>query len=208
MRLHARRLEVVRRAVAKLGAKSRVLKERPPLTIANSAKRPQRCQMLVIDLKSAPTGRVIIFSDEKTWKADPVIKRRNDRYLSHGKEDDSVKNKTSSIRHVARLRCIKWCSDTSVLVLLWVSTNFKGIRGQVSLVIYHCCASTGWCPSKYIQSSATYPARANFLLLIEKYVPPPFSPDANPLNNAFYRILKSERAMFVSQTEHLSNGNR
>ena len=65
-----------------------------------------------------------------------------------------VKNETSSIRHVDRLRCIQWRSDTSDLVYVWVSTDCKGIRGQVSWqvgsldeehlwhVICHCCAST------------------------------------------------------------------
>jgi hypothetical protein len=72
MRQHARRLGVgtatVRRAVAKLGGKSLVRVERPLLTPAIRAKRLERCQRL----KSAPVGRVIIFSDEKTWTVDPV----------------------------------------------------------------------------------------------------------------------------------------
>jgi transposase len=83
MRQHARRLGVgtatVRRAVAKLGGKSLVMVERPLLTPTIRAKCLERCQRLMPDLKSAPTGRVIIFSDEKTcWTVDPVRNRRND----------------------------------------------------------------------------------------------------------------------------------
>ena len=72
-RQHARRLEVeaatLRQAVAKLGAKSRVIAEWPLRSLAIRAKRLERYQMLVNDLKSAPARRVITFSDEKTWKS-------------------------------------------------------------------------------------------------------------------------------------------
>ena len=76
MRQHARRLGVrtvtVRRAVAKLGAKSLVIVERHETWLdsdsrpATLIKRLERCQRLVNDLKSASAGRVKIFSDEKT----------------------------------------------------------------------------------------------------------------------------------------------
>ena len=86
IRQYARRLGVeavtVRQAVSKLGAKSRVIVERPLLMPAIRAKRLERCQMLVNNLKPALDGRVIIFSDKKNWTVDPVKNRRNDRYLS------------------------------------------------------------------------------------------------------------------------------
>ena len=73
----------MRRAVAKLGVKSRVIVERPLLILDICAKRLERCQMLVNDSESASAGRVIIFSDEKTWSVDPVRNRRNDRYPTY-----------------------------------------------------------------------------------------------------------------------------
>ena len=42
------------------------------------------------------------------------------------------KNEKSSTRHVARFCCIQWRSDASVLVLVWVSTDCKALRGQTS----------------------------------------------------------------------------
>ncbi|KAF2358387.1 Tubulin/FtsZ GTPase domain [Trinorchestia longiramus] len=48
-----------------------VIVERPLLTPTIRAKRLERCQRLMNDLKSAPPGRKIIFS-EKTWTVDPV----------------------------------------------------------------------------------------------------------------------------------------
>ena len=49
------------------------------------------CKVLVNDTKSVPAGRVIIFSDEKTWTVDPVRNRRNVFYLSLGEEDESAR---------------------------------------------------------------------------------------------------------------------
>ncbi|KAF2358860.1 CHCH protein [Trinorchestia longiramus] len=76
VRQHARRLEggvaTIRRAVSKLRGKSLVFVERPLLTPSICAKRFERCQSLMNDLKSAPPGRMIIFSDEKTWTVDQV----------------------------------------------------------------------------------------------------------------------------------------
>ena len=58
IREHARRHGVgaatVRRTVAKVEAKSRVIVERPLLTPANGAKRLENCPMLVNDIKSVP----------------------------------------------------------------------------------------------------------------------------------------------------------
>ena len=86
-----------RRDVAKLGTKSCVIVERPMLKPAIRAKRLDRCQMLVNDLKSAPATRVIILSDDKTWIVDPVITRKNDRYSSFGESGCSL----SKTKHAA-----------------------------------------------------------------------------------------------------------
>ena len=64
------------------------------------------------------------------------------------------------------------------LVPVWVSTDCKGLRGQVSWqvgsldqwhlrhVICRCSALTRWYPSTHIQSSATFSAKAKFFLLV------------------------------------------
>ena len=114
MRQHARRLGVgvatVQRAVAKLGAKFRVIVERPLLMPAIHAKHFERCQTLVNNFKSASAVRVIIFSDEKTWTFDPVRNRRTNHYLSlFGRGWECllhfVETETSSICHVAWFCC-------------------------------------------------------------------------------------------------------
>ena len=128
MRQHARRLGVgsaaVRRAVAKLEAKSCVIVERPLLTPVICAKRLERCQMLVNYLTSAPAGKVI-FSDEKAWTVDPVRNRRNGRHLSLGKEDESActfpktKHPTSVMLHgfVA--------SNGAVMPMVWFLSGYR-----------------------------------------------------------------------------------
>ncbi|KAF2367070.1 hypothetical protein FHG87_002173 [Trinorchestia longiramus] len=57
--------------VAKLGGKSLVIVEKPLFTPAIRSNRLERCQKLMNDLKFTLPGRVIIFSDEKTWTFDP-----------------------------------------------------------------------------------------------------------------------------------------
>ena len=51
----------------------------------------EHCKVLVNGLKSAPDGRVIIFSDEKTWTFYPVRYRKNDLYLSLREEGESTR---------------------------------------------------------------------------------------------------------------------
>ena len=76
--------------------------------------------MLVNDLKSTSAGRVIIFSDEKTWTVDSVRNRRNNRYLFLGEEDESA-------RTLSKMK-----PPASVMSLGFVASNFpvmpSGIR--------------------------------------------------------------------------------
>jgi hypothetical protein len=61
----------VSRVVKKLGARSRRLQERPLLSAKNILDRKNRCKKLINNMKGAPAGRVIVFSDEKIFTVDP-----------------------------------------------------------------------------------------------------------------------------------------
>ena len=50
----------------------------------------ERAKKLLNSLKSAPAGRIIFFSDEKTFTVDPVRNRQNERYLKHKDDDPEV----------------------------------------------------------------------------------------------------------------------
>lgn len=86
IREHARRFEVseaaVRKGCRKLGFKSRIRQRRPLLDERMRGLRLVRSRVLLNNLKSAPSGRIIFFSDEKTFTVSEAYNRRNDRYLA------------------------------------------------------------------------------------------------------------------------------
>ena len=73
--------------------------ERPLITPAIRTKHLERCQMLVNDPKSAPAGRVIIFSDVMIWTVDLVSNRRTVCCMSPGEGDESVRTLSKS-KHI------------------------------------------------------------------------------------------------------------
>ena len=108
--------------MAKLGAKSRVIVERPLLTPALCL---EPCQMLVKDPKSAPARRVIVFSDEKTWTVDPVRNRRNDSYLSLTEKDESSRT-LSRTKHPASFTSLGFVAfNGAVMPLSWFPSGCR-----------------------------------------------------------------------------------
>ncbi|CAB4066325.1 unnamed protein product [Lepeophtheirus salmonis] len=62
------------------------MKNKPfPLNIKQ--EHLNRCKVVLNDLKLAPTGGTIIFSDEKTNTMDPVFNRQKDCFISFGNND-------------------------------------------------------------------------------------------------------------------------
>ncbi|QQP38364.1 Hypothetical protein FKW44_018922, partial [Caligus rogercresseyi] len=62
------------------------------------------------DLKSEPAKRVIIFSDEKTWKMDPMRSIQNDHYIAFGDPDgnDHPDNGVGRHTHVFAWDAMDW----------------------------------------------------------------------------------------------------
>ena len=81
----------VSRAVKNESGKSLRRVKRPLLTAAMLQKRRERCGHLFNDLKSHG-NRIIIFSDEKTFMVDPVVKKQNDRVVGF---DTDISNPAS-----------------------------------------------------------------------------------------------------------------
>jgi hypothetical protein len=61
---------------------SRVVQEKPLLTIDNREKHRKRARKLLLRLKKEDASKVRIFSDEKLFIADALVNRRNSRYLT------------------------------------------------------------------------------------------------------------------------------
>ena len=92
------------------------------------AKHIEHCQMLVNDLKLAPAGKVVIFSDRKTWTIDPVRNKGNDRYLSLGEEDESARtlSKTKHPAYVISLGFVAF--NGAVMPLIWLHSGYQPNR--------------------------------------------------------------------------------
>ena len=81
------------------------------------AKRLERYQMLINDLKSAPAGRVIIFSYEKIWTVGPVRNRRNDSYLSLGEKNKSARTLLQT-KHPAFIMSLGFVASYGIMMPL------------------------------------------------------------------------------------------
>ncbi|QQP58107.1 Putative transposable element [Caligus rogercresseyi] len=99
--------------------------ERPLLTERIKAVHLQRCQALLNNLKSATAGRVIIFSDEKTWTVDPVRNRRNDCYLSFGEIEKSARTLTTTKHPASAMPLGFVTSNDTAAPLIWFPTGFR-----------------------------------------------------------------------------------
>jgi hypothetical protein len=65
-----------------LGMSSRVIQEKPVLTIDAHEKRRKRARWLLLRLRGEDSCKVRIFSDKKVFVANALINRRNSRYLT------------------------------------------------------------------------------------------------------------------------------
>jgi hypothetical protein len=65
-----------------LGMSSRVVQEKPVLTIDACEKRHERAKQLLLRLRNEDSGKVRLFSDKKLFIADILINRCNSRYLT------------------------------------------------------------------------------------------------------------------------------
>ncbi|QQP40096.1 Putative transposable element, partial [Caligus rogercresseyi] len=70
-------------------------------------------------------GRVIVFSDEKTWTVDPVRNRRNDRYLTFGEVDEDIRT-MSTTKHPASVMSLGFvASNGKAMPLIWFPTGYR-----------------------------------------------------------------------------------
>eukprot|EP00096_Caligus_rogercresseyi_P005723 TRINITY_DN21716_c0_g1_i1.p1 TRINITY_DN21716_c0_g1~~TRINITY_DN21716_c0_g1_i1.p1 ORF type:complete len:135 (+),score=10.95 TRINITY_DN21716_c0_g1_i1:211-615(+) len=129
MRAHAKDLGVdestVRRAVKECGGKSLVMLERPLMTPKIKVTHLQRCKGLINDLKSATAGRIIIFSDEKTWTVDPVRNKRNDRFVAFEDVNEDLRTITTT-KHPASAMSLGFvASSGDTMTLIWFPRGFR-----------------------------------------------------------------------------------
>ena len=89
----------VYRAVKKAGGKTLRHVERPLLTQRQREVQLERCKVLLNSLKHNG-GRIVIFSDEKTFTVDPVINKQHNQVICLEKSEYSIWNVTT-MKHPA-----------------------------------------------------------------------------------------------------------
>jgi len=202
MRSHAKDFSVshttVSKTVKKLGGKSLVRLERPLLTASMKVTHLQRCQGLLNNLKSAAPGRVIIFSDEKTFDVDPVYNRRNDRYISFGVIDEDQRTITTT-KHPASAMALGFVASNGIAApLIWFPGGYRLTAAAYIDVLK--ANLLPWVEANFPDGNFIFqqdgaPAHTakvtqNFLAskipFWDKSKWPPYSPDANPLDFAFW----------------------
>ena len=208
MRAHAKDLGVapstVCRSVKKAGGKSLVRVERPLLTPSMKETHLLRCKALLNDVKKAKKNRVIIFSDEKTWTVDPVRNRRNDRYLSFGNVDESVRTLTTT-KHPASIMSLGFvASDGRAAPLIWFPVGYRLTGADYVKSLED--KLLPWVQANYPDMNVVFqqdgaPAHTSkkAQAWLEDNIPfwsknlwPPYSPDANPLDFTFWVHVESK----------------
>ena len=118
----------VSKALKKVGGKSLRLVERPLLTKKHLEFRQERCRVLLNNLKHSVPGRIIIFSDEKTFTVDPVVNRQNDRAVAFLDNRDTVEQlrTISKTKHPASVMMLGVvASNGAKMDPIWFKTGYR-----------------------------------------------------------------------------------
>ncbi len=186
------------------GQKSLVMLERPLLTLGIKETHLQRCQALLNNLKSAKANWVIIFSDEKTWTVDQVRNSQNDRFMAFGDINDEDRTITTT-KHPASVMSLGFMALNSMAApLIWFPAGSGSQRPT---------ASRSWSPTSWHGSGPT--SQMEMVVLQQDLAPAhtakksqeflkanmdfwskdmwhPYSPDANPLDFAFWSHIEAK----------------
>jgi transposase-like protein len=197
-----------------LGMASRVIQEKPVLTIDAREKRCERAKQLIDRLRKKDSGKVRIFSDEKLFVSDVLVNRRNSRYLTDlpvTEVDESVRicpfskapakvmvlgviasdGKKCPIIFVLDSEKVTADSYQALLrrhVMPWLSAKFP----EGNYVFQQDGA-----PAHTANSTQTFLAK-NMAAHWWKEVWPPYSPDLNPLDYGIWGVLQTK----VNATAH------
>lgn len=193
----------VSQAVKKEGGKSLVLKERSMLTPCMTEVHLSRCQGLLNNLKSAPAGCVIIFSDEKTWTVNQVRNRQNDRFITFG--DPNGADIITTMKHAQSVMSLGFVASNGItLPLIWFP---KGYRLTVTDYIDKLDSILiPWIKANFLDNNVVLqqdsaPAHTakvtqdflhSWLPFWPKEMWLPHSPDLNPLDFTFWPHVESK----------------
>jgi hypothetical protein len=197
-----------------LGMVSRVVQEKPLLTIDNRIKRRERARKLLLRLKKEDAGKVRIFSDEKLFVADALVNRRNSRYLTDlpvTEVDESVRVSPFSKAPAKVMVLGIVASDGKKCPIIFVPNGEKVTADSYQALLRRHVIP--WLSATYPEGNYVFqqdgaPAHTanSTQLFIEsnmaanwsKTVWPPYSPDLNLLDYGIWGVMQAK----VNATSH------
>ncbi|QQP31680.1 Putative transposable element [Caligus rogercresseyi] len=179
MRAHAMDMGIshttIVRSVKMLGGKSLVRAERPLLTLLNN-------------LKSATAGRIIIFSDERTWTV-----------------DSSARTLTTT-KHPASVMSLGFVASNGIAVpLIWFPTGFRLKAADYIKVLK--TKFLPWVKENFPDGNMVFQqdgAPAHTALTAQNWLKKHADPDANPLDYAFWLHVKSKACTLLHANTSMS----
>eukprot|EP00096_Caligus_rogercresseyi_P001597 TRINITY_DN1266_c0_g1_i1.p1 TRINITY_DN1266_c0_g1~~TRINITY_DN1266_c0_g1_i1.p1 ORF type:complete len:251 (+),score=39.61 TRINITY_DN1266_c0_g1_i1:1074-1826(+) len=177
------------------------------LTSLQHEKRVDRCRKIKNFIKNDLKGRIIVFSDEKTFSVDKDTSRRNDRYIR-----TSTKSSDPEIRFVPRSKHPQKAmmlgfmgSDGKAFPPIWFDGSVNATTYQKALVkhVFPVLEAT-YGHNGYIWSQDGAPAHTS--KAIQKYLKdklgstgfwskemwPPSSPNLNPLDFSIWQHIENK----------------
>ncbi len=188
-----------------LGMVSRVVQEKPLLTIDNREKRRERARKLLLRLKKEDAGKVRIFSDEKLFVADALVNRRNSRYLTDlpvNEVDESVRISPFSKAPAKVMVLGIVARDGKKCPIIFVPDGEKVTADSYQVLLHRHVIP--WLSATYSEGSYVFqqdgaPAHtanstqqfieSNMAANWSKTVWPPYSADLNPLDYGIWGVM-------------------
>ncbi len=99
--------------------------EKPLITDKIRNDYLQRCQVLLSNIESASAGRSVI---EKTWTVDPVMNRRNDRFVTFGDQEENIITTTKYPASVGSFFLV--VSNGKTMLLTWFPVGYRLNKGD------------------------------------------------------------------------------
>lgn len=206
----------VARIVQDIGAKSRAITSRQLVTTKTKEKRLERARKLLSKIRHKPKETHIVFSDEKLFKLDRVINRRNSRYISKERAENVASHVKHAFKtkHPGQVMVLRvFGSDGSICPPIFIDSGIK-ITSDVYIGILQ-SKVLPWLRKTYPennfiwqQDGAPAHSSAKTQKFLREQMPefwskelwPPSSPDLNPLDYAIWGHLESK----INRTSHSS----
>ena len=192
----------------------------PLLSARHREMRLDHCTKLINNLKSGAAGRIVFFSDEKTFTVEPYVNRQNDRWVQLGGPqaaaeagDQAANCYVMTTKHPAAAMLLGVVASTGEMgPPIWYPQGYrlcaeayvKALREKIVPWMRQVAAEhgRGGCPAKFVYQQDSAPAHKAKITLdflreegIDFWGPdmwPPNSPDLAPLDYGVWPYIAAK----------------